>query len=110
SGESRTDWDLLILASLAQLGPIGSYPMSLSVCLLTRNEENNLSRALHSVAGLADEVLVVDTGSTDGTVRLAAELGASVHVVEWHDDFAERRNCALERARGDWLLWLNPAE
>lgn len=84
--------------------------MSLSVCLLTRNEEKYLARALRSVAGLADEVLVADTGSTDGTVRVATELGAVVHSFGWQDDFAEGRNFALAQARGDWILWLNPDE
>ncbi len=84
--------------------------MSLSVCLLTRNEEKNLARALRSVAALADEVIVADTGSTDGTVRIAAELGAAVHTIAWQDDFAAGRNFAIQQATGDWILWLNPDE
>jgi glycosyltransferase involved in cell wall biosynthesis len=84
--------------------------MSLSVCLLTRNEEKNIVRVLRSVAGVADQVIVADTGSTDATVRLARELGAVVHPFTWTDDFAAGRNFALRQAAGDWILWLNPDE
>jgi hypothetical protein len=84
--------------------------MSLSVCLLTRDEEKNLARALQSVAGLADEVVVADTGSTDQTVRIATRLGARVVPYAWDDDFAAARDFALAQARSDWILWLNPDE
>jgi hypothetical protein len=84
--------------------------MALSVCLLTRNEEANLPRVLASVAGLADEVVVADTGSTDRTREVAAQRGARVYSVGWQDDFAAGRNSALARATGDWVLWLNPDE
>src|SRR5437667_5119850 len=84
--------------------------MSLSVCLLTRNEEKSLARALGSVAGLADQLLVVDTGSTDRTVPVARECGAEVHSFAWEDDFAAARNFTLGQAKGDWVLWLNPDE
>jgi hypothetical protein len=84
--------------------------MSLSVCLVTRNEDKNIERALRSVAGLAEEVLVAETGSTERTAELAAGLGARVLPVVWEDDFAAARNHALEHATGDWILWLNPDE
>jgi hypothetical protein len=84
--------------------------MSLSVCLVTRNEEQNLPRVLRSVAGLADQVVVIDTGSSDRTAAVAAELGAHVEQFAWDDDFSAARNFALDRATGDWVLWLNPDE
>jgi hypothetical protein len=84
--------------------------MSLSVCLVTRNEEKNIERTLRSVTGLADQVIVAETGSTDRTAPLAAELGASVHPFAWDDDFAAARNFALDQATGDWIFWLNPDE
>src|SRR5438552_15475222 len=84
--------------------------MSLSVCLVTRNEEQNLARVLGSVRGVADEVVVVDTHSADRSAAVAAEQGAKVFQHDWHDDFAAARNDALERATGDWVLWLNPDE
>jgi hypothetical protein len=84
--------------------------MSLTLCLLTRNEEANLPRVIGSVAGLADQVVVVDTGSNDRTAPVARDLGAVVHEFSWNDDFGAGRNSALEQATGDWILWLNPDE
>ena len=84
--------------------------MKLSVCLLTRNEESNMARVLGSVAGLAEEVVVGDVGSEDGTVAAATAGGARIVAVSWEDDFAAARNAILEQATGDWILWLNPDE
>jgi Glycosyl transferase family 2/Tetratricopeptide repeat len=86
----------------------GALTMNLSVCLLTRDDEARLPRLLESVAGVADEVIVADTGSADGTAALARKSGARVLNVVWDDDFAEGRNQALAAAGGDWILWLNP--
>jgi hypothetical protein len=82
----------------------------MSICLVTRNEEGKLDRLLRSVAGLAEEVIVADTGSTDRTVAIAQEHGAKVVVHKWRDDFAAARNYALDQATGNWILWLNPDE
>jgi tetratricopeptide (TPR) repeat protein len=84
--------------------------MSLIVCLLTRNEERNITRAVRSFAGVADQILVVDTGSTDRTAELAKEAGAEVHHFVWNDDFSAGRNFAIRQATGDWIFWLNPDE
>src|SRR3954470_19000741 len=83
---------------------------SLSVCLVTRNEEANLPRALASVRGLANEVVVAETASADRTAQVAEGLGARVYPFAWDDDFAAARNAALERATSEWVLWLNPDE
>jgi hypothetical protein len=85
-------------------------PMLLSVCFVTRNEEQSLGRALASVRDLAQQVIVADTGSTDATVAIARQAGAEVLAFPWNDDFAAARNFALEQATGDWILWLNPDE
>ncbi|MFM1943285.1 MAG: hypothetical protein RI897_2267, partial [Verrucomicrobiota bacterium] len=82
----------------------------LSVCLITRNEEKFLAQCLESVKGLAWQLIVVDTGSTDRTLEIAQEHGAEVSTFEWCDDFAAARNAALERARGDWVLVLDADE
>ncbi len=82
----------------------------LSVCLLTRNEGRNIERVIRSVAGVADEVVVADAGSTDRTAEMARGLGAVVVPFSWDDDFSEGRNVALGRASGGWVLWLNPDE
>lgn len=84
--------------------------MTLSVCLITRDEQFNMPRVLRSVAGLADQVIMADTGSTDRTVMAAREKGATVFPFAWDDDFAAARNFALDQATGDWILWLNPDE
>jgi hypothetical protein len=81
-----------------------------SVCLLTRNEEGSIGRAIRSVEGAADEVIVADTGSTDRTVEFARGAGARVVVVPWDDDFSGGRNAAIAEANGDWILWINPDE
>jgi tetratricopeptide (TPR) repeat protein len=84
--------------------------MSLSVCFLTRNEEANIARALRSVAGVADEVILADTASRDRTVEIAADLGAKVIQYPWDEDFAAGRDFTIAQATGDWILWLNADE
>jgi len=84
--------------------------MLLSFCLITRNAEHQVERALRSLSGLSAEVIVADTGSTDQTVALAQALGAKTGVVAWHDDFAAAQNEALAQAMGEWVFWLNPDE
>lgn len=84
--------------------------MGLSVCLVTRDAAARLPRVLGSVAAVADEVFVADTGSSDATVQIAQAHGARAEVMPWRDDFAEACNFALDRVRGDWVLWLNPDE
>jgi glycosyltransferase involved in cell wall biosynthesis len=59
------------------------------------------------VAGLIDEIIVVDTGSTDRTAEIASSFGAKVHYFVWIDDFAAARNEALARATGDYAFWLD---
>ena len=82
----------------------------LSVCFIARNEEKNLPRALVSVRGIADEVIVADTGSTDRTVEIAKEMGAVVCHFPWCDDFSAARNFAISQAHGDWILWMDADE
>ncbi|MBX3385228.1 MAG: glycosyltransferase [Phycisphaeraceae bacterium] len=78
--------------------------------MIVRNEEGRLARAVESVRGVADEVVVTDTGSTDGTAALAERLGARVTHFEWCDDFAAARNACAAAARGEWILWLDGDE
>jgi len=78
--------------------------------MIVRDEEQRLPAALRSVHELADEVVVVDTGSTDGTVALAREAGCRVLSHRWQDDFAAARNVALEAAAGRWCLMLDADE
>ena len=82
----------------------------LTVCLIAKNEEKFLGRCLESVRELADQAVVVDTGSTDWTCDIASRFGAEVYTFDWCDDFSAARNAALERATGDWILFLDADE
>lgn len=86
-------------------------PGSLSLCMVVKNEERNLPRCLDSVRGLASEFVVVDTGSTDATRRIASDYGAGVIAFDFsRPDFAAARNGALAQARGRWILVLDADE
>lgn len=78
-----------------------------SLTMIVRNEEANLPACLASAQGLFDEVVVVDTGSTDRTAEIARSFGARVFDFVWVDDFAAARNAALARATGDFAFWLD---
>jgi tetratricopeptide (TPR) repeat protein len=82
----------------------------LSVAMIVRDAAETLPDSLQSVATLADEVVVLDTGSTDATVDVARRLGAVVHQAAWHDSFAAARNECLRHVTGDWVLWLDAGE
>ncbi|MDR3621717.1 MAG: glycosyltransferase, partial [Paludisphaera borealis] len=81
--------------------------LRVSLTMIVRDEEANLPACLESAAGLFDEVVVVDTGSTDRTVEIARSFGARVFDFVWVDDFAAARNAALARATGDYAFWLD---
>ena len=76
--------------------------IQLSLCMIVRNEAKHLRRCLESVHELVDEIIVVDTGSTDATVEIAQEFGAKISYFEWCNDFSSARNVSLEAARGEW--------
>jgi glycosyltransferase involved in cell wall biosynthesis len=78
--------------------------------MIVRNEEATLTACLSSVADLVDEMVVVDTGSTDDTKEVAGRFGARVFDFPWCDDFAAARNESLSHARGNWILWLDGDE
>jgi len=84
-----------------------SDTLPLSVCMIVRNESHHLPKALASVKGIATEVVVVDTGSTDDTVSIATAMGAKVLHFDWIDDFAAARNAAIEAATQPWILSLD---
>jgi tetratricopeptide (TPR) repeat protein len=78
-----------------------------SLCMIVRDEEDNLPACLATVADLVDEIIVVDTGSADRTREIAASFGARVHDFPWCDSFAAARNEGLRHATGQWVLWLD---
>jgi glycosyltransferase involved in cell wall biosynthesis len=83
---------------------------TLSLCMIVKNEEECLARCLGSVRSLADEMIVVDTGSADRTKDIARVFGAKVYDFEWTESFAEARNYSLSKASGDWIFALDADE
>ena len=82
----------------------------ISLCVIARDEEDLLPGLLQSVAGVVDQVVVVDTGSVDSTVEVARSFGAQVVSDPWQNDFSKARNAALEYAEGDYVLILDADE
>ena len=80
---------------------------TLTLCMIVRNEADVIERCLVSVEGIVDEMIIVDTGSTDDTIALCQSLGATVLPCAWQEDFSKARNYALEQATGDWILVLD---
>ena len=92
------------------LSPIPWPPPMLSLSMIVRNEEDRLEACLASVKGFTDEMVVVDTGSTDTTIAIAEAAGARVERISWPGDFAPARNAALDFLNGDWVLVLDADE
>ena len=87
-----------------------SISIRLSQCMITKNEERNIARALSWGKDIAFEQIVVDTGSTDQTVEIAEKMGAKVYHFEWINDFSAAKNYAIEQASGDWIAFLDADE
>ncbi|MBN1886201.1 MAG: tetratricopeptide repeat protein [Candidatus Krumholzibacteriota bacterium] len=83
---------------------------SISLCMIVRDEAETIAATIGSARELVDEVIVVDTGSTDGTIAAARACGARVSRVDWTKDFAAARNASLDRASRDWILVLDADE
>lgn len=84
--------------------------MRLSQCMIVKNEEHNIEKALSWGQGIVWEQIVVDTGSSDRTVELAEKMGAKVFHFSWQDDFSEAKNFAISKASGDWIAFLDADE
>ena len=82
----------------------------LTLSMIVKNEAANLRECLESVNGVVDEIVIVDTGSTDNTLKIAEEFGASIYHFEWINDFSAARNFALSKSTGDWILYLDADE
>ncbi|MEW6534127.1 MAG: tetratricopeptide repeat protein [Candidatus Auribacterota bacterium] len=82
----------------------------ISLCMIVKNEEKRINSCLLSISGCVDELIVVDTGSTDATVALAKHAGAVVYEFEFKDSIADARNFALSKARFEWILVLDADE
>ena len=82
----------------------------ISLCMIVKNEERSLSRTLESIKELVDEIIVVDTGSTDNTAQIAKSYNAKVFNFKWIDDFSAARNESLLHANHEWILTLDADE
>jgi len=81
----------------------------LTVCMISRNEEKCIGQAINSVMPVADEIIINDTGSTDGTLDILSKYGDTVRVMhtKWDDDFSKARNLSLKFASCDWIMFLD---
>ncbi|WP_234119655.1 glycosyltransferase [Clostridium hydrogenum] len=86
--------------------------MKISLCMIVKNEEKYIRMCLENALKLADEAIIVDTGSTDKTIEIIKEFGDKVKIIrhKWNNDFSEARNISLENATGDWILMLDADE
>ncbi|MFP6656599.1 MAG: glycosyltransferase, partial [Pirellulales bacterium] len=81
-----------------------------SVALIVRDAESLLGPTLQSVAAIADEIVVADTGSRDNTREISKQWATRVLDVPWQDSFAAARNACMHATTGDWILWLDAGE
>ncbi|MBW3496800.1 glycosyltransferase family 2 protein [Bacillus sp. FDAARGOS_1420] len=81
--------------------------VTISLCMIVKNEESNLEKCLQSIKGIPNEIIIVDTGSTDRTKEIARRWTSHVLDFEWIDDFAEARNYAFECATQKYIFWLD---
>ena len=84
--------------------------MRVSAALIVRNESTFIEDCLRSLTGWVDEIVVVDTGSTDDTVEKARNFPVKLHRFEWRQDFSAARNYAIDQASGDWILYIDADE
>ena len=92
----------------AQARPVAG--LRLSLCMIVKDEEEMLAGCLEPLRGVVDEMVVVDTGSTDRTVEIAESFGAKVVHFPWNGSFADARNVSLDNATGDWIMYLDADE
>ncbi|MCK4670408.1 MAG: glycosyltransferase [Nanoarchaeota archaeon] len=89
---------------------VGRAGPTVSLCIITKDEEKYLPDCLEAAKSYVDEIVVVDTGSKDGTIDVAKKFGARVFTTEWQDDFSFAKNKALIHAKSDWILFLDADE
>ena len=95
---------------MIEQNPIDTPKIQLSLCMIVKNEEKNLGSCLDSVKDIVDEMIILDTGSSDNTVQIAKSFGAEIHNFEWCNDFSAARNESIKFARGKWILWMDADE
>ncbi|WP_440897014.1 glycosyltransferase [Amphibacillus sp. Q70] len=82
----------------------------ITLCMIVKNEDTFLEKCLSSVQSSVEEIVIIDTGSTDGTIDIAKKFQAKIYHYQWDNHFANARNEALPKATGDWILWLDADE
>lgn len=93
-----------------QSAPQTAAPVRLSQCMIVKNEEKNIEKALSWGKDIVCEQIVVDTGSTDRTVEIAERMGAKVYHFAWINDFSAAKNYAIDQAAGNWIAFLDADE
>ena len=88
----------------------GRAMIRISACVIVKDEEENIQQWLDGVKSIVDEMIVVDTGSTDRTMEIAKAGGAATYFFAWRNDFAAAKNYAIEKAKGDWIIFLDADE
>jgi GT2 family glycosyltransferase/tetratricopeptide (TPR) repeat protein/SAM-dependent methyltransferase len=99
--ERVPDWSRALRSAVPRVQPI------LSMCMIVRNNSRTIRAALKSIAPYVGEMIVVDTGSTDDTVKICLEMGAKVFHFPWCDDFSAARNESIRHATGKWIFWMD---
>ena len=84
--------------------------VTISACMIVKNAEELLPQCLESVKDVVDEIIVVDTGSTDKSIEIAESYGAKMYHHPWENDFSKHRNQSIGYATGDWILWIDADE
>lgn len=80
---------------------------TISLCMIVKNEENYLARCLDSVTNLVEEIIIVDTGSSDRTVEIASNYTSKIYSYLWKDDFSDARNYSFSKASMDYCMWMD---
>lgn len=83
---------------------------SISLCMIVKNEEDFIAKCLESVHDFVDELIIVDTGSTDQTISICQKYEAKIFSYQWNEDFSAARNYGLSKASGDWIIWIDADE
>ena len=84
--------------------------IKISVCIIARNEENFIADCLKSVSPIADEIVLVDTGSTDSTIEISQKFNCKIIETTWENDFSKARNISLDNASHDYILIIDADE
>ena len=80
---------------------------TISLCMIVKDEENVIERCLKSVKGIFDEIIIVDTGSSDSTKKIVSKYTDKIYDYKWNNDFSEARNYSFSKATCDYIMWLD---